>query len=157
MGITGDAEAGRKVGVAVIDVATGLHAGAAVLAALFRREREGVGSRLTLSLWTALDLVIIRPRTPWWVAPTPAGWAPLIRTSCPTAPSKRPMVRSPSRSVPTPNGQMVAALELTLLGANGHNPGRVTDRDRVGYRGSGRGVPSRAEVEARWWACRARR
>ncbi|DAC16746.1 MAG TPA: CoA transferase, partial [Candidatus Poseidoniaceae archaeon] len=60
MGITGDAEGGpAKVGVAVIDVVTGLHAGAAVLAALFRREREGVGSRLTLSLWDcALDLLI---------------------------------------------------------------------------------------------------
>ncbi len=60
MSITGDAEgAPAKVGVAVIDVATGLHASAAVLAALFRREREGVGSRLTLSLWDcALDLLI---------------------------------------------------------------------------------------------------
>ncbi len=60
MSITGDAEgAPAKVGVAVIDVTTGLHASAAILAALYRRERTGQGARLRLSLWDcALDLLI---------------------------------------------------------------------------------------------------
>lgn len=40
-----------KTPVAFIDVLTGLHAGVAVLAALRRREREGVGSRIDLSLF----------------------------------------------------------------------------------------------------------
>src|SRR5690606_20443093 len=40
-----------KTPVAFIDVLPGLHAGVAVLAALRRREREGVGSRIDLSLF----------------------------------------------------------------------------------------------------------
>ncbi|MED5257947.1 MAG: CoA transferase [Candidatus Thermoplasmatota archaeon] len=60
MSITGD-ENGTiaKVGVAVIDVATGLHASSAIIAALYRREKEGIGAKLTLSLWDcALDLLV---------------------------------------------------------------------------------------------------
>ena len=59
MSITGD-ENGTvaKVGVAVIDVATGLHASSAIIAALYRREKEGIGAKLTLSLWDcALDML----------------------------------------------------------------------------------------------------
>jgi len=40
-----------KTPVAFIDVLTGLHAGVAVLAALRKRERDGVGSRIDLSLF----------------------------------------------------------------------------------------------------------
>ena len=60
MSITGDENGNTaKVGVAVIDVATGLHASSAILAALYRREKEGIGARLTLSLWDcALDLLV---------------------------------------------------------------------------------------------------
>jgi len=60
MSITGD-ENGTiaKVGVAVIDVATGLHASSAIIAALYRREKEGIGAKLNLSLWDcALDLLV---------------------------------------------------------------------------------------------------
>ena len=60
MSITGD-ENGTiaKVGVAVIDVATGLHASSAIIAALYRREKEGIGAKLTLSLWDcAIDLLV---------------------------------------------------------------------------------------------------
>ena len=60
MSITGD-ENGTvaKVGVAVIDVATGLHASSAIIAALYRREKEGIGAKLTLSLWDcALDMLV---------------------------------------------------------------------------------------------------
>ena len=60
MSITGD-ENGTvaKVGVAVIDVATGLHASSAIIAALYRREKEGIGAKLTLSLWDCdLDMLV---------------------------------------------------------------------------------------------------
>ncbi len=52
MSITG--EEGRppvKVGVAWIDVITGLHATSAILAALFYRERTGKSQRIDISLW----------------------------------------------------------------------------------------------------------
>ena len=60
MSITGDENGTTaKVGVAVIDVATGLHASSAIIAALYRREKEGIGAKLTLSLWDcALDLLV---------------------------------------------------------------------------------------------------
>ena len=52
MSITG--EDGRppvKVGVAWIDVITGLQATSAIIAALFHRERTGLGQRIDISLW----------------------------------------------------------------------------------------------------------
>ena len=60
MSITGNENGAiAKVGVAVIDVATGLHASSAIIAALYRREKEGIGAKLTLSLWDcALDLLV---------------------------------------------------------------------------------------------------
>lgn len=60
MSITGDADgAPAKVGVAWIDVMTGMNAVSAVLAALFHRERTGEGSRIDLSLWdTALASLV---------------------------------------------------------------------------------------------------
>ena len=60
MSITGNENGAiAKVGVAVIDVATGLHASSAIIAALYRREKEGIGAKLTLSLWgCALDLLV---------------------------------------------------------------------------------------------------
>ena len=52
MSITGEEGAGPvKVGVAWIDVITGLYAGNAILAALFKRERTGINSHLDISLW----------------------------------------------------------------------------------------------------------
>jgi formyl-CoA transferase len=52
MSITGDRDP-LKVGVAVVDVATALFACNAVLAALFVRERTGLGQRLDLALFDA--------------------------------------------------------------------------------------------------------
>ena len=40
-----------KVGVAWIDIITGLYAGNAIMAALFKRERTGTNSHLDISLW----------------------------------------------------------------------------------------------------------
>lgn len=155
MGITGDAEGGpAKVGVAVIDVATGLHAGAAVLAALFRREREGVGSRLTLSLWDcALDLLINQAQNALVGGTNPGR----MGTAHPNL--------VPYRAFQAADGEvaiavgsdpqwakLVTALDLTLPdGAEWTtNPGRVNDRDRVeACVANAVAHLSRAEVEAR--------
>lgn len=51
MSITGDPDGPPvKVGVAIIDIAAGLHAHGAILAALYARERTGLGRRIDLSL-----------------------------------------------------------------------------------------------------------
>ena len=52
MAITGEADGPpAKVGVAWIDVMTGMNAVSAILAALYRRERTGKGARIDISLW----------------------------------------------------------------------------------------------------------
>jgi len=60
MSITGDADGGpAKVGVAWIDVMTGMNAVSAILAALYLRERTGEGARIDISLWdTALAALV---------------------------------------------------------------------------------------------------
>ncbi|MGA0240493.1 MAG: CaiB/BaiF CoA transferase family protein [Poseidonia sp.] len=60
MSITGDADGGpAKVGVAWIDVMTGMNAVSAILAALYHREKTGEGARIDISLWdTALAAVV---------------------------------------------------------------------------------------------------
>jgi crotonobetainyl-CoA:carnitine CoA-transferase CaiB-like acyl-CoA transferase len=51
MGVTGvDGEPPIKVGVATADLLAGLHASSAILAALFERDRTGVGRRLEVGL-----------------------------------------------------------------------------------------------------------
>jgi crotonobetainyl-CoA:carnitine CoA-transferase CaiB-like acyl-CoA transferase len=55
IGMTGPPEAGYKVGVAVVDVLTGLMAANGIQAALLRRARTGEGAAMSLSLYrTAL-------------------------------------------------------------------------------------------------------
>jgi crotonobetainyl-CoA:carnitine CoA-transferase CaiB-like acyl-CoA transferase len=60
MSITGDAEgAPAKVGVAWIDVMTGMNAVSSILAALYQREKTGKGARIDISLWdTALASLV---------------------------------------------------------------------------------------------------
>ncbi|MDP6199555.1 MAG: CoA transferase [Candidatus Poseidonia sp.] len=60
MSITGDADgAPAKVGVAWIDVMTGMNAVSSILAALYHRERTGQGARIDISLWdTALAALV---------------------------------------------------------------------------------------------------
>ena len=60
MSITGDADGPpAKVGVAWIDVMTGMNAVSSILAALYHRERTGEGSRIDISLWdTALAALV---------------------------------------------------------------------------------------------------
>lgn len=60
MSITGDAGgAPAKVGVAWIDVMTGMNAVSSILAALYHREKTGEGARIDISLWdTALASLV---------------------------------------------------------------------------------------------------
>ena len=60
MSITGDAGSGpAKVGVAWIDVMTGMNAVSSILAALYHREKTGRGARIDISLWdTALAALV---------------------------------------------------------------------------------------------------
>lgn len=60
MSITGDADGPpAKVGVAWIDVMTGMNAVSSILAALYHRERTGEGSQIDISLWdTALAALV---------------------------------------------------------------------------------------------------
>lgn len=60
MSITGEADGPpAKVGVAWIDVMTGMNAVSSILAALYHRERTGEGSRIDISLWdTAIAALV---------------------------------------------------------------------------------------------------
>lgn len=52
--ITGSPEGPGRVGVSVCDIACGMYAHAAILEALLKRERSGLGSSLKVSLFSAL-------------------------------------------------------------------------------------------------------
>ncbi len=52
--VTGGPESPSRVGVSVCDIAAGMTAHAAILQALFRRERRGVGQGVQVSLFSAL-------------------------------------------------------------------------------------------------------
>ncbi len=52
--ITGTAESQARVGVSVCDIAAGMTAHAAILQALYRRERSGAGATIEVSLFDAL-------------------------------------------------------------------------------------------------------
>ena len=52
--ITGGAEAPGRVGISICDIGTGAHAFAAILQALFARERTGRGAAIAVSLFDAM-------------------------------------------------------------------------------------------------------
>ena len=62
MDITGDVEP-TKVGVAIVDVITGLHAITAVLAALHHRDRAGQGQHIEVSLLSSLLSALVNQST----------------------------------------------------------------------------------------------
>jgi crotonobetainyl-CoA:carnitine CoA-transferase CaiB-like acyl-CoA transferase len=54
LSVTGTPEAPAKAGIPVADIAAGMYAYASILAALFRREREGAGATLDITMFEAL-------------------------------------------------------------------------------------------------------
>ena len=52
--VTGSPETPSRVGISIADIATGMYAQSAVLAALLRRERAGVGAHVTVAMLDAL-------------------------------------------------------------------------------------------------------
>ena len=52
--VTGTEEAPSKVGISITDIGTGLHAYAAILAALYDRERTGQGRRVEVSMFETM-------------------------------------------------------------------------------------------------------
>ena len=139
MSITGaaDADGGgpTKVGVAIADVATGLHAAVGILAALAGRERtarrrtgsaSGSTSRSSSRRWRSSST---RPRTRSSTAPPRAGSATPTRTSSRTRRSTRPTARSRSRSAASGSGRgFCLALGLPALA---DDPRFATNGDRV--------------------------
>ena len=69
MGITGTPDGPPvKTGVALVDVATGLYAFSAILAALYHRERTGAGQRLDVSLLSTQLATLINAASGYLVA-----------------------------------------------------------------------------------------
>jgi itaconate CoA-transferase len=54
LSVTGTPEAPSKAGIPVADIAAGMYAMSSILAALLRREREGVGATLDITMFEAL-------------------------------------------------------------------------------------------------------
>ncbi len=54
LSVTGTPESPSKAGIPVADIAAGMYAMSAILAALLRREREGVGATLDITMFEAL-------------------------------------------------------------------------------------------------------
>lgn len=54
LSVTGTEAAPSKVGISITDIGTGLHAYAAILAALYERERTGKGRRIEVTMFDAM-------------------------------------------------------------------------------------------------------
>ena len=134
MSITGDAAGGpAKVGVAWIDVMTGMNAVSSILAALYHREKTGKGARIDISLWdTALASLVNQGHNALaGITPGTHGQRP-SRTSCPTRPSKRSDGWF-AIGVGTENQwhKLVAALELDVPEHWKDNSARIEERTSV--------------------------
>lgn len=93
--VTGLPEAPSKVGISITDIGTGLHASAAILAALYQRERTGRGARIEITMFEAMVEWMMHPLyyTHFGGRP-PSGAGPIMRPSCPTENSGRATERA---------------------------------------------------------------
>ena len=96
MSVTGSPDGEpQKVGVALVDVITGLFATAGILTALRHRDRTGQGQAIELNLLTCLLAALVNQstaQTAAGVTPRPDGQRP-PRRSRPTRPSPPPRAR----------------------------------------------------------------
>ncbi len=61
LSVTGTPESPAKVGVSLTDIGTGLHAYAAILAALYDREKTGKGARIEVTMFDAMVEWMMHP------------------------------------------------------------------------------------------------
>ena len=108
MSITGlpDGEPGggpMRVGVAVVDLFTGLYTCVAILSALYAREKTGEGAHIDMALFDTQLAMLANQASNCsdLAARTRRGRATPIPTSCRISRSRRPISRSSSRSATT--------------------------------------------------------
>ena len=76
--VTGSPETPARVGISIADIATGMYAQSAVLAALLRRERAGVGAHVRVAMLDALAEWMTHPAYRW-------GYAGALTERAPTS------------------------------------------------------------------------
>jgi crotonobetainyl-CoA:carnitine CoA-transferase CaiB-like acyl-CoA transferase len=134
MSITGHREGPpAKTGVALLDVATGLHAATAICAALFERERSGVGQHIELSLLGVQLSTLINAGSAYLVAGEVMG--PQGNAHFSIAPYGAFLAADGYVVIGAANDRMFARL-CQVLGAPGliSDPRFNTNAHRVGHR-----------------------
>jgi crotonobetainyl-CoA:carnitine CoA-transferase CaiB-like acyl-CoA transferase len=134
MSVTGSPESGpTKVGVALVDVVTGLHAALGIVAALRHRDRTGQGQHVEVNLLTSLLSALTNQASAYLAtgeAPRPMGnqhpsIAPYEVLRC----ADRPI------AVAAANDRLFARLAAHLgRDALVHDPRFATNADRVAHR-----------------------
>ncbi|HYN75167.1 MAG TPA: CoA transferase [Candidatus Limnocylindria bacterium] len=134
MSVTGpEADHPTKVGVALVDVVTGLHAAVGVLAALRHRERTGEGQRVEVNLLSSLLSALVNQASGYVVAGVVPG---ILGNRHPSiAPYETVPASDRSFVVAVGNdrqfGALVEALGLSEMAAD---PRFVTNPERVDHR-----------------------
>jgi len=153
MSVTGGPDgAPTKVGVALVDVITGLHAAVGILAALRHRDRTGVGQRVEVTLLSSLISALVNQASAY----ASAGVIPQILGSA--HPSISPYavfeVSDGGFALAVGNDAQFAALcrvadvpELAEDARFSSNPGRVRNRDELN---EALREPLRARTRAEW-------
>jgi hypothetical protein len=132
MDITGEPDGPPvKVGVAMTDIATALYAHGAILAALYARERTGVGQRIDI-LGGATDR-LWRQHIP---RPDPSGWCATLsrwdrETVCRRAASSLPMSFPQWRPTSTSSTSPAAAFARSLSGPRRQERGVGDDESQA--------------------------
>jgi crotonobetainyl-CoA:carnitine CoA-transferase CaiB-like acyl-CoA transferase len=129
----GDGEP-TKVGVAVVDVVTGLHAAVGILAALRHREHTGDGQRVEVNLLSSLLSALVNQSSGYVVAGAVPGILgnrhPSIAPYEVLAARDRPLVLAVGN-----DGQFRALCEVVGRPELGHDARFATNPDRVAHRG----------------------